>query len=287
MHGTMDYFDEPDDNDEQPSLVEDQYSTQSIGIDVAAGTPINTMSFFDEPDVDTHAVSHAVATPSPPPPTASLSQDIDHSKLVDVIPEDTEKDEYRDADDEEQGNPDEQEAADEQERLEQLEADLESIKTKLDHIKAKNEELSEQVETATQKSSLTAEYDKKIMQYDQEFHQQQKIIEEEERIIAELQKEFEDKLAQHNIDEATLKSNNASDMNGIIRNSGENENKHAQKSSIMLFDNSFAINHQLQLEIDKLEGQIEWLQTSKIELVINTAGEVDRLRDIIKQFGGQ
>ncbi len=42
----------------------------------------------------------------------------------------------------------------------------------------------------------------------------------------------------------------------IIQTKKQDTGKHAQKSSIVLYDNSFAIKHQLQVEIDKLTKQI-------------------------------
>jgi len=146
-------------------------------------------------------------------------------------------------------------------------------------IKMENISLNEQMEESQQLSSMTAAYDKKIMEYDNEFHAQQRLIEEEERLIAKYQKEFNEKLAEHNMDASEIKGSG----DAMLRN-GNNGSKHAPQSSIVLYDNSFAINHQLQLEIEKLSEQIEWLQTSKITLVKNTAAEVDRLRGIIKQF---
>ena len=204
-----------------------------------------------------------------------------------MIPEDKEKDEYRDEDDDEEEEEEEEEEDDDDDNMAQLELDLEAIRTKLDQIKIENMVFSEEMSNSAQHNSLIAEYDQKIMEYDNEFLEQQKFIEEEERLIEQYEKEFKDKIAKYNIDDSSIKKNNNSDINGIMRNGKSKNSKHSQKSSIVLYDNSFAINHQLQIEIDKLTQQIQHLQASKIELVKNTANEVDRLRNIIKQFQGK
>ena len=296
---TLDVFLDPDPFDPpniQP-LATPSYSNESLPTEPAeVSTPINTMNFFDEPDPSQSNYQHLQESSASPPPPSVNNMSSDHTKFVkfvnhkaqnekivdrpvDIIPEDTEKDEYRDNDDEIE-DFDKLVEQNEDDNIAKLENDLEAIKLKLDQIKMENMILNEKMEKSEQLSSMTTEYDKKIMEYDDEFHAQQRIIEEEERLIAKYQKEFDEKLAEHNIDASTLQSND-----NMLRN-GNNGSKHAPQSSIVLYDNSFAINHQLQLEIDKLSEQIEWLQTSKIELVKNTAAEVDRLRGIIKRFHG-
>ena len=280
-----------------PSYSNDSLPTESA---TEISTPINTMNFFDEPDPNQSHYHHLQESSASPPPPSVGNMTSDHTKLgifaynrvynesntdlcdcrpVDIIPEDTEKDEYRDNDDDNEAFNKLVEQ-NEDDNIIKLESDLEAIKLKLDAIKMENMILNEKMEKSVQLTSMTAEYDKKIMEYDDEFHAQQRIIEEEERLIAKYQKEFDDKLAEHNINASEIQSSDHT-----IRNA-KNGSKHAPQSSIVLYDNSFAINHQLQLEIDKLSEQIEWLQTSKIKLVKNTAAEVDRLRGIIKQFQG-
>merc|ERR1712154_156767 len=150
--------------------------------------------------------------------------------------------------------------------------------------KVENVMFNKEMEESAKHTTLTAEYDAKIAQYDAEYHDQQKMIEEEEKLIAQYQREFEEKIERYNRD------GQKGQINGMVhtRHGGlavdGRRQRHQPKSSIVLYDNSFAINHQLQVEIDKLSNQIEWLQMSKIELVKNTSMEVDRLRNIIKQF---
>jgi len=265
----------------------------------SGGAAMNTLNYYDEPDANNNLTGNE-SSASPPPPTATLpisTGDSQTAKWEDTIPEDTEKDEYNEKEDENEQDGQSDEQADEQpepqeahevdteqdaQQIAKLEADLEAMRSKLEQIKIENMVFTQEMASSSHLTSLTNEYDEKIMQYDREYLEQQQLIEEEERVIEELEREFQEKLAKHNIDEASLK-NNEEDINGMIRG-GASNSKHAQKSSIVLYDNSFAINHQLQLEIDKLTNQIDWLQQSKIKLVRNTANEVDRLRAIIKQF---
>ena len=233
-----------------------------------------------------------------------------HYRPVEVIPEDTEKDEYRDgnrdphdfSDDEDaeyahsegsdNGNDgvdesdiddDDGHFVDEEEHSAKLERDLEAIRSKLEAIKIENIMFNEEMEESAKHTTLTAEYDAKIAQYDAQYHDQQRMIEEEEKLIARFQREFEEKLERYNAD-----GHSGQPIDGMVHpragGVGGKRHRHGPKSSIVLYDNSFAINHQLQVEIDKLANQIEWLQMSKIELVKNTSMEVDRLRGIIKQF---
>jgi len=248
-------------------------------------TPINTIAFFEEPDPAVATAQHSgqESSASPPPPSATALTESSSNAKVDTIPEDTEKDEYRDeADQNEAEHRDDSNK--QQQTYNKLSADLATLKAKIEQIGNDNKRMEQELQQKSQDADdLTHEYEQKLMEYDKEYEAQQKLIEEEERCIEELEREFQEKLAKHNIDEATLKNSGVdSEFDTLIRN-GHN-NKHAQKSSIVLYDNSFAINHQLQLEIDKLMDHIGWLKQSKIQLVKNTATEVDRLRGIIKQF---
>eukprot|EP01083_Nonionella_stella_P282569 961499_1 len=178
---------------------------------------------------------------------------LDHTtKHVDTIPE-SEEEELQEPDEEEQQS----------ENIRKLERDLEAIKTKLDQIKIENMVFNEEMSKSNEYTSLTEEYDKKIMEYDKEFNAQQKLIEEEEILIEQYEKEFNEKLTKHNINLDDNMDNGFNNAETILRNAG----KHVKKTSIVLYDNEFAINHQLQAEIDKLTQQIEWLQKSKIQLV--------------------
>ncbi len=79
----------------------------------------------------------------------------------------------------------------------------------------------------------------KTSEYGEEFNEQQKVIEQEEKLIQQYEKDFTEKLMKHNINNTFNHSDTTTRY----------ASKHAQKLSIVLYDNSFPINHQLQVEI--------------------------------------